>query len=87
MKTTIEIPDELFKRAKIHAIETGQTLKSLLVAALERELGRPGVVAEPKARYWANRKLLPEFERLQKEGGFAGGTDSTKIISDERDEP
>jgi plasmid stability protein len=35
--------------------------------------------------YWANRKLLPEWEAALKAGAFSGGTDSTQIISKERD--
>lgn len=34
---------------------------------------------------WANRKLLPEYEAMIATGAFSGGTDSTQIISDERD--
>ena len=34
---------------------------------------------------WANRKLLPEYEAMLASGAFRGGTDSTQIISGERD--
>lgn len=34
---------------------------------------------------WANRKLLPEYESMIASGAFSGGTDSTQIISEERD--
>ena len=34
---------------------------------------------------WANRKLLPEYEAMLATGAFSGGTDSTTIISGERD--
>ncbi len=34
---------------------------------------------------WANRKLLPEYEAMLARGAFSGGTDSTQIISEERD--
>jgi hypothetical protein len=39
MKTTIEIPDPLFRRAKAHAAERGQTLKDLVTEALQEKLG------------------------------------------------
>ena len=47
MKTTIEIPDLLFRKAKSHAAERGQTLKEFvndaLKARLETQLGgNPG---------------------------------------------
>jgi hypothetical protein len=35
--------------------------------------------------YWANRKLLPEYEALLKVGAFSGGTESTQILSEELD--
>ncbi len=34
---------------------------------------------------WANRKLLPEYEAMLKAGAFSGGTDSTIVLSEERD--
>jgi hypothetical protein len=45
MRTTLELPDELLKRAKIEAVERGITLKELVGIALAREL-----VAEPAPR-------------------------------------
>lgn len=70
MKTTIDIPEPLYKRAKIHAVERGMTLKDVVLASLERELAVPGTSADRPASYWANRKLRPEFARLQAEGAF-----------------
>jgi hypothetical protein len=85
MKTTIDIPEPLYKKAKIRAVETGQTLRTLVLTSLANELDQPSKVAEPKSSYWAHRKLLPEYEAALKAGAFSGGTDSTKIVSDERD--
>lgn len=39
MRTTIELPDEILKRAKIKAVEEGISLKQLFTRALQRELG------------------------------------------------
>ena len=39
MKTTLDIPDELIRRAKQKALERGTSLKAVVTAALERELG------------------------------------------------
>lgn len=39
MKTTLELPDELFRRAKQVALERGTSLKAIVTKALERELG------------------------------------------------
>lgn len=85
VKTTIDIPDPLYKRAKIHAVETGRTLKELVLTSLERELAPSRVAVGEEASYWANRKLLPEFQAALEAGAFSGGTDSAEIISEERD--
>ncbi len=96
MKTTIDIPDDLYKRAKIRAIERGETFKQLVLGALERGLA---AAKEPQAAriqekpdadvpYFARRKLLPEFARLEAEGAFTpkpGDRDITDLISDDRD--
>jgi hypothetical protein len=38
MRTTIDLPDHLFKKAKLEAIERGVSLKDLFTLALEKEL-------------------------------------------------
>ena len=38
MKTTLEIPDELFKRVKMRAVSRGYTLKRYISEALESKL-------------------------------------------------
>ena len=89
MKTTIDIPEPLYKRVKIRAVERGQSLRDLVLTSLERELAEPDRVAEPQASHWANRKLVPEFARLQAEGAFRpkpGDRDSTDLISEDRDD-
>ena len=53
MKTTIDIPDALFRQAKIRAAERGVTLKTLLVEALERGVAGAGVVEESPTVYAA----------------------------------
>ncbi|MGC9450872.1 MAG: hypothetical protein ACP5I4_05430 [Oceanipulchritudo sp.] len=84
MKTTIEIPDPLYREAKIRAVETGQTLKHLVLTALEREL-RASVAEKPQGDYWSQRKLRPGYKAALEEGAFTGGTDSTDAISEDRD--
>jgi hypothetical protein len=42
VKTTIEIPDSLFRKAKARAAERGQSLKQLVAEALQERLGRTG---------------------------------------------
>jgi hypothetical protein len=39
MRTTVDLPDEVFRRAKIVAVERGTTLRELVRQALSREIG------------------------------------------------
>jgi hypothetical protein len=86
MKTTIDIPEALYKRAKIRAVETGQTLKQIVLTSLEKELSPQTAIAEETESYWANRKLLPGFKEYWESDGLDGGPDSTRIISEGRDD-
>lgn len=61
---------------------TQETIHLIELAITTEEKKPPGNSAPS---YWANRKLLPEFEAALKAGAFSGGTDSTQIISEERD--
>jgi hypothetical protein len=45
MRTTIELPDHIMKKAKIKAVEEGISLKEFFIRSLEKELqgsGTPG---------------------------------------------
>lgn len=55
MRTTLDLPDELLRRAKIVAIERRCTSRALFTQALEHELKRP---APPPAQ----RPQLPFLE-------------------------
>lgn len=39
MRTTLDLPDEILKRAKVEAIERGSTLREVVAEALAKELG------------------------------------------------
>ena len=41
----------------------------------------------PAAPYFVRRKLTPAFRKLMKSGKLRGGTDSTQIVSEDRDRP
>jgi hypothetical protein len=49
MRTTIDIPEQLMKRAKMKAVEEGISLKELFTRSLEKELseGTPSPEAAP----------------------------------------
>jgi hypothetical protein len=67
MRTTLDLPDDILKRAKIQAVERGSSLRQLVIDALQRELAgaerpakrltRPPVKLAPDAPL---RKLSPD---------------------------
>jgi hypothetical protein len=88
VKTTIDIPDVLYKKVKIHAIETGRTLKDIVLASLIKELepasSRP--IAGPS--FMEKRKISPAFSKLDADGAFTPRStdrDVTDLISTDRD--
>ena len=88
MKTTIDIPEPLYKKAKIRAVQTGQTLTHLVLVSLSRELEMSPPGAEEGKFFWERRKLLPEYEKAMKAGAFRpamGARDVTDLISEDRD--
>jgi hypothetical protein len=84
VKTTIDIPEALYRRAKIRAVETGRTLKELVLNSLERELSPAGSGPATGRSFSERRQLRPEFQRLMESGALGGGTDSTILISEDR---
>jgi hypothetical protein len=67
VKTTIEIPDPLFRKAKSRAAERGQTLKQLVTEALRDKLA-----IEPGEAFTAEPGFMQGFgklRRLRKETG------------------
>jgi hypothetical protein len=70
MKTTVEIPDLLFRRAKAKAAERGQTLKEFLSEALREKLGTGSGASRRVAPPWmrgfgALRHLRRETAHVQ----------------------
>ena len=73
MKTTIELPDSLLKEAKRVALERDQTLKDVMISALEREVNRikknelldwvKGIRNEFKDAGWKNADQYVEEQR------------------------
>lgn len=90
MKTTIDIPEPLYRQAKIRAIEQGTTLKALVLEALAQSLHAPASSAqsEQNVPYFARRKLLPGFKAADEAGAYTpkpGDRDVTDLISEDRD--
>ena len=70
MKTTVEIPDPLFRKAKSRAAERGQTLKEFMTEALEDKLMKRGNAGREELEWMKGfgklRSLRKETTRIQK---------------------
>ena len=70
MKTTIDVPDALFRKAKAHAAEQGLSLKDFVTDALQSRLadgatGTPSVEPKWMAGFGELRRLHKETGRIQ----------------------
>lgn len=70
MKTTLEIPDPLFRKAKARAAERGQSLKDLVTEALEARLAVDAGADGPPTPKWMSgfgklQGLRTETARIQ----------------------
>jgi plasmid stability protein len=83
-----DFPEDLHARLSQMAVTHGRSIAQeaihMIEVAMAMEVQAPSVTPATKSK-WANRKLLPEYEALLKSGALSGGTDSTQIISEERD--
>ncbi len=69
MKTTIEIPDPLFRRSKSRAAERGQSLKEFVTEALRDKVARTGGIENATPAWMEGfgklRRLRKETRRIQ----------------------
>ncbi len=65
MKTTLELPDGLFRRAKVAAAERGQSLDDFVTEALRDKLALHGGHARANEREWMQG--FGKLKRLHKE--------------------
>jgi hypothetical protein len=61
MKTTIDLPDEIFLKAKVFAAEQRITLKEVLIQALQRFMQTP-TETEDKQRKATLKRLLKSMQ-------------------------
>lgn len=73
MKTTVELPDSLLKKAKRVALERNQTLKDVMISALERE------VLQLK-----NGELLDWVKGVRKEFKGVGWKNADQYVEEQR---
>ena len=69
MKTTLEIPDPLFRKAKSKAAERGQSLKDLVTEALQDKLASADRAGSSEPAWMSGfgklRRLRKETRRIQ----------------------
>lgn len=82
MKITINIPEDLYKRAMIRSVVNGQTLKQVELTSLAMELETPDGSSSGISR-WVDRKLLPEYATAMRDRAFSDGTESATLIFQE----
>lgn len=71
MRTTIDIPDHLMKKAKIKAVEEGITLKEFLTSCLEKELSES--TGKKSEKSWKGLQGQGSADQLKPEdSGFEG---------------
>jgi hypothetical protein len=79
----LEIPESLFHLALRRAGQQGIFLQDVIIHPLQHELVKNELgLAMPQN---SKRKLRPEFQRMWESGELSGGTDSTILISEERE--
>lgn len=59
MRTTIDLPDPLYRQLKAHAALQGVPMKDVVLAFVERGLRAPVGAAEPEALPWQALPTLP----------------------------
>ncbi len=64
MRTTLDLPDSLFKRAKLQAVREGVALKEVVTRALERGLAS-GSKTEDNARKSRAKRLFASLDKAR----------------------
>lgn len=74
MRTTVEIPDDLFREVKTRAAQSGTTLKTFIIDSLIRQVGR----VEP-----SQRVELPLFGEASRETREVSNEEIGRVLEDE----
>lgn len=62
MRTTVDLPDELMRKAKMRSAERGESLKEMFARVLEREINSQ---VSPGSRHRMQLPLIGEAEQPQ----------------------
>ena len=81
MKTTMEMPDTLFRKAKAIAALRGQSLKELVTTAITREVGESSSRPTASIEEW-----LKEYQGLGRriETAWKGGKSAVQTLHEMR---
>ncbi len=85
MKTTLELPDDLYRQVKAVAALRGQTMKDWLTALLRRELESPASVREADAAASVD-VFNAELDRLSERisDHWQGPQDAVQAVREQR---
>lgn len=86
MKTTIEMPDDLFRRAKAVAALQGLSMKEWLTNLLRREIDEPGLPEPVVDKQQEIEAFNRELDRLTKRisAAWQGPHDAVAAIREQR---
>jgi len=86
MKTTIEMPDELYRRVKATVALRGQTLEDWLTEVLAREVGAAGIAAGGSQPTPQGDAFVLELQRLAADvsGRWQGLQDAVTATREQR---
>jgi hypothetical protein len=72
MRTTVDIPDPLYREMKIHAAQEGTTLKEIILDAVAVKLrtGKTTEKPEKRAKFPVVRSKKPGSMKLGEEGVY-----------------
>ncbi len=85
MRTSLDIPDPLFKHLKTRAAQEGRTLRDLVIELVERGLSAREVV-DPQKRFQARPPVIPNQGPLLLDLGKWTNADLYEVINEEDDE-
>lgn len=74
MRTTVEIPDDLFREVKARAARSGTTLKAMIIEALVRHVGQVGL---------SRRVELPLFGSKDRVAREVSNEEIERVLDDE----
>ena len=75
MRTTIDIPDELYRRLKVKAAVDGETVREIALRGIQREIGEQAVkpvrrLSEPVLKSYAAGSIRIDNEQIYDLIGF-----------------